>query len=64
MAGQRLVNVGTKEAPVLVPADVSLKVDSVESRQWWEMLATGSVAVSNEVLSNLVGTADEKERGK
>lgn len=56
-----LVNVGTKESPVLVPKAVATADGSETERRWYDMLATGSVAVPSEVLSRLLGIGKKND---
>jgi len=46
------VNVGTIEKPIMVPEQAT-KPTTDEGREWWEMVAVGSITVSQEVLAAL-----------
>lgn len=50
-----LVNVGTAEAPVLVPSAVVKADGSATEREWYDMVATGSVVVPDGILNKLIG---------
>jgi len=50
-----LVNVGTAEAPVLVPRAVVEADGSATEREWYGMVASGSVVVPSAILSKLIG---------
>jgi hypothetical protein len=52
--GNRLVNIGTVESPILVPEAVVLGDGSDQEREWWDALAAGSVILPDEALSKLL----------
>ena len=56
-----LVNIGTKEKPVFVPADVANNNDTPRAESWWQGIATGSIAVSGEILNKLLNINDKKK---
>ena len=51
----KLINIGTAENPILVPKAVVLGDGSDRERNWWNMLATGSVVLPDEALGKLLG---------
>ncbi len=59
--GINLVNIGTKEAPVFVP-EKALKPETAEGREWWGMMASGSVKPDN--LDLLIKCLNEQKAAK
>jgi len=59
MGIQELVNIGSTEDPVFVPRK-ALKPLTLEGREWWAMIATGSVVLKPKVLDKLLQATDEK----
>lgn len=57
----QMINVGTKEAPILIPADVASGVESPISERWWQGVVTGSIIVKDNILNKLLGINDEKK---
>jgi hypothetical protein len=56
----RMVNIGTSERPVLVSRK-ALEPDTPEGREWWEMVASGSVTLEEKELGKLLSVTDEKK---
>lgn len=48
-----LVNIGTEEAPIYIP-EKALSPESDEGQEWWQMLAAGSVVISDEEMAALL----------
>lgn len=55
-----MINIGSKEAPVLVPKK-ALFPESEDGREWWKMVAVGSVVLGQEELNKLLKMFDEKK---
>ena len=53
----KLINVGTKERPILVP-EKALKPKSPEGREWWGDIAAGSVSLGPEEIVKLEEMVD------
>jgi len=53
------VNIGSEESPVLV-SEKALRPLTPEGREWWAMVATGSVVLKPEVLDKLLQATDAK----
>lgn len=53
MSDDSKVNIGTKEKPIWVPPK-ALAPGSPEGKEWWEMIATGSVVLESHVLDQLL----------
>lgn len=43
------VNIGTDKEPSMVPPE-ALRPDTKDGREYWEMVATGSIVLENQVL--------------
>lgn len=55
----QMVNIGSKESPMLVPKK-ALETKTSGWQEWWEMVANGSVTLEPEVLDRLLElTKDE-----
>lgn len=52
--GNKQINMGTVEKPVLVPEAVASRDGSDNEREWWNALASGSVVLPDEVLNKLL----------
>jgi hypothetical protein len=49
-AEQNLINIGTDQKPVRVPRVALESPASPEGNAWWEAVATGTVAISEEAV--------------
>jgi len=54
------VNIGTDKEPSMVPPK-ALQPDTKEGREYWEMVATGSVVLENQVLDLLLEKINESK---
>ena len=50
----KMINMGTKENPVLVPADVANGTNSPTSERWWQGIVIGSIVINNNILDRLL----------
>lgn len=57
------VNIGTEEAPVRVP-EKALKPKTAEGREYWEMIAVGSVVLDTATLDKLIKRVNEQDSSK
>lgn len=55
------VNVGTAEKPIMVPEQAT-KPTTDAGKEWWEMVAVGSIVVSQETLIALEKYVDTKRQ--
>lgn len=66
MSNGEKVNVGTTERPKWVPKK-ALAPQNKEGREWWGMVASGSVVLEEEVLDGLLNRLrkvnDRKSKG-
>lgn len=53
------VNIGSEKDPVLVP-EKALRPLTPEGREWWAMVATGSVILEPKALDKLLQVTDAK----
>ena len=60
MLGLKMVNIGTPERPVLVP-EKSLQPKTAEGREWWGMVAEGSIVLKPDELNGLLKKTDGKK---
>ena len=64
-----MVNIGTQEAPCLVPEEALIAPQSPIGNAWWERVATGSVILSQEYLKKALemsknsGGSDGRKQG-
>lgn len=56
----RQVNIGSAECPIWVP-EKSLNPDSEGGREWWGMVAEGSVELEPKVLDKLLNKINEQK---
>lgn len=61
VANEKMVNIGTPERPILVPQK-SLEPNTDEGREWWGMMAEGSVVLKPEEVDRLLKITDDKKR--
>ena len=59
MIDPKLVNIGTKENPVMVPKQAVSPDKSVQNR-WFGSLASGSVVIEDKALDILLEVKDEQ----
>lgn len=57
MSNGNMVNIGTSERPIWV-SETALQPQTPEGREWWEMVASGSVALPKETLDKLLQEGD------
>lgn len=56
----KMANVGTAERPVMVP-EKALYPQTQAGREWWGMIAEGSVVVDDEALDLLLAEVNEQQ---
>lgn len=61
MTDVKIINIGSKEAPVYV-SEASLNPASPEGRDFWEGVATGSIVLEDGVLDLLLKETDEEKK--
>lgn len=60
MSGTKKVNIGTAERPIWVP-EKALSPEGEDGREWWNMVAGGSVELEPEVLDRLLEKINEQK---
>lgn len=60
VANEKMVNIGTPERPILVPQK-SLEPNTDKGREWWGMVAEGSVVLEPEKLDRLLRITYDKK---
>lgn len=60
MSKESIINLGSPENPVLVPKKALLP-ETAKGREWWQLLAEGSVTLPSENLSRLLEVNDGKK---
>jgi hypothetical protein len=58
----KLVNVGTAERPVMVPIH-ALEPSSVDGKEYWEGIASGSIGLDGDNLDKLLIKVDDTKSG-
>lgn len=60
MPNGKTVNVGSAEKPIFVP-EKALDPETPEGREWWGMIANGSVTLNPEELKKILEKTDGKK---
>ena len=61
MMNTEMINIGSKENPVMVPEN-ALSPQSAEGGEWWENLANGSVVLDDKALDLLLEKTNEENK--
>lgn len=60
----KMINIGTVERPIMVPEVASAPTDTVESRQFWNGVASGSIELPDDALDKLLERSGDGRQTK
>jgi len=60
----KVVNIGTKERPIMAPEAATEPANTPKSRQFWNGVASGSIILSEEAISRLLESDLGSDNGR